>query len=262
MILRRALPARAKQPERRTMQKLDRQSQTPMYKQLADLLRGRIEEGALGYGNRITPENALVEEYGVSRVTVRKAIDLLVEENYLFRKQGKGTFVSLRNASSNRALEQGFTAESFRDGAIPTTQVLAKTILPAEECPAEGRANFPGPELLMVVCVRCLNGVPVIYEQDYFPMRFAELLDIRMDNRSVFSLLSDRFGVCFSGYSYVFTVAEASPEHAKALNVPARHPLLRVCQTVRGSNDQFVFFNTQMVRTDIYKYRTSMVMGP
>ena len=57
-------------------------------------------------------------------------------------------------------------------------------------------------------------------------------------------------------------LAEASPEHAKALNVPARHPLLRVCQTVRGSNDQFVFFNTQMVRTDIYKYRTSMVMGP
>lgn len=244
------------------MPQVDRYSQAPMYRQLAGLIRGRIEEGALGYGNRIASENALVEEYGVSRVTVRKAIDLLVAENYLFRKQGKGTFVSLRNAASNRALERGFTAESFRDGAIPTTQVIGKTILPIERCPEEGRANFAGAELLMVVCVRCLNGVPVIYEQDYFPMRFAELLDIRMDNRSVFSLLSDRFGVCFSGYSYVFTVAEASPEHAKALNVPARHPLLRVCQTVRGSNDQFVFFNTQMVRTDIYKYRTSMVMGP
>ncbi|HWQ57795.1 MAG TPA: GntR family transcriptional regulator [Clostridia bacterium] len=244
------------------MHKIDRQSQTPMYQQLADLIRGRIEDGVLGYGNRIASENALVEEYGVSRITVRKALDLLVDENYLFRKQGKGTFVSLRNVSSNRAVEQGFTAESFRDGAIPSTQVIGKTIIPAEQCPAEGRANFTGAELLLVACVRYVDGVPVIYEQDYFPMRFAELLDIRMDNRSVFSLLGDRFGVCFSGYSYVFTVAEASPEHAKVLGVPARHPLLRVCQTVRGGNDQFVFFNTQMVRTDIYKYRTSMTIEP
>jgi len=238
------------------MPKIDRQSQTPLYAQLAAIIRGDIDAGVLGYGNRIPSENTLVREYAVSRVTVRNAIDMLAAENYVFRKQGKGTFVSLSAKPANRVVTSGFTAESFRDGAIPATRIVSKTILPAEACPPEGRAHFADAHLLRVASVRRLNNAPVIYEEDYFPMRFASLLDVRMDDRSLYSLLCAQFGICFSGYSYEFSVEMAASEYAKALGVRQCHPLLRVCQTLRDDEGRFVFFNVQRVRTELYKYRT------
>ena len=79
------------------MAKLDTGSATPLYIQLAEEIRRGVSTGAMEPGAQIMPEAAMCEAYGVSRITVRKAVNLLVEDKVLFRKQGKGTFVAYRH---------------------------------------------------------------------------------------------------------------------------------------------------------------------
>jgi len=70
------------------------ESGIPLYQQLKNILKGQILSGVLKPGDRIPPETELCAKYGVSRITVRQAIHSLVEEGFLYRKQGKGTFVT------------------------------------------------------------------------------------------------------------------------------------------------------------------------
>ena len=75
---------------------LDEKSAQPLYQQLQRALRGAIENRVIGPDDALPPERDLAEMLNVSRITVRKAIDELVEDGLLIRKQGSGTFVSNR----------------------------------------------------------------------------------------------------------------------------------------------------------------------
>ena len=76
------------------MQKLDSRSATPLYQQLYDVLKTAIQEGVYKSGEQIPAEDRLREIYGISRVTVRKALEQLTEDGILVKRHGKGTFVS------------------------------------------------------------------------------------------------------------------------------------------------------------------------
>lgn len=76
------------------MTPLDTQSMTPLYQQVAQQLEQAVNSGELRYGDKIMSESEMSQHYGVSRVTVRRAVDRLVESGVLSRRQGKGTYVS------------------------------------------------------------------------------------------------------------------------------------------------------------------------
>lgn len=72
---------------------VDHDAETPLWQQLADILRAQIKSGALPPGRIMPSESTLMQEYGLARGTVRKAIDSLVQEGLVNRVQGRGTFV-------------------------------------------------------------------------------------------------------------------------------------------------------------------------
>ena len=76
------------------MEQLDTNNAVPLYEQLRVALRERLDSGVLDPGERLPSETELCQKYGVSRITVRRAVDELVEEGILERRQGKGTFVA------------------------------------------------------------------------------------------------------------------------------------------------------------------------
>jgi GntR family transcriptional regulator len=73
---------------------IDHDGETPLWRQLADLIRGQIESGKLPRGRRVPSENTLAQEYDVARGTAKKALDSLVEAGLVRRVQGRGTFVA------------------------------------------------------------------------------------------------------------------------------------------------------------------------
>ena len=78
------------------IKRLTQDSFTPLYFQLKEIFLGKIENHELEKGDLVPSENKLQKTYGVSRATVRKAIQLLVNEGYMYKKKGKGTFVRQR----------------------------------------------------------------------------------------------------------------------------------------------------------------------
>ena len=81
------------------MNKLNKNSSVPLYQQLVDEIKSQIDSGILKENDRIMTETELSDAYEVSRITVRKAISVLVDEDYLVKQQGIGTFVGVKRLS-------------------------------------------------------------------------------------------------------------------------------------------------------------------
>jgi GntR family transcriptional regulator, frlABCD operon transcriptional regulator len=95
---------------------LQKTSERPLYKQLMQRLRNDITAGVYPAGERIPGEQALCEIYGVSRVTVRKALEEIVRGGLLVRRQGKGTFVARKRSSVISATSPAFRMPARRSG--------------------------------------------------------------------------------------------------------------------------------------------------
>ena len=235
------------------MEKLDGRSATPLYIQLIETIRQLIGDGTWARGEQIMSEAALCERYGVSRITVRKAIDCLVEEKVLFRKQGKGTFVSYPEFFDNaRVRERSFTAAAIRTSAMPYTKVIGKSVVPVDQALMErfGMAEDHGGQLLRLVRVRFLDSEAVVYEMDYLPMRFQALMELDLDNQSLYGTLHEKMGVDPANFRDAFRVVSAPPHVAERLHVPAGYPLLSVLQTVMDSELAVVYYNEQLIQTE------------
>lgn len=95
-----------------------------LYQQLADSLRDKIYEGKYAFGDKLPSERALAESFGISHLTVRKALGILEEEGLLLRVQGKGTFVRAQKYSVDMQRLDGFSSMFRQQGVAVTNKLL------------------------------------------------------------------------------------------------------------------------------------------
>ena len=142
---------------------LDEASTLPLYQQLQRKLRLAIENRILGPDDALPPERDLAEELTVSRITVRKAIDGLVEEGLLIRKQGSGTFVSNR-VEKNFSKLTSFSEDMRARGRKPRSVWLnraAGTVTPEESLPLR---SSPGTPVYRFSRIRYADEAPMALE--------------------------------------------------------------------------------------------------
>ena len=159
---------------------LDDGSSTPLYAQLRELLKGQIVDGAFVPGERIPSEDKLNGLYGVSRITIRRALQELVNEGYLVKCPGKGTYVSERlpGTSVSSKVRAKFTqnndVQSFTEACESNNQRAGAHLMSIEEVEGldDARAFFGfGNEgrLLRVVRIRTADRTPIMVEENNFP---------------------------------------------------------------------------------------------
>src|SRR3954469_22492338 len=148
----------------------------PLYQQLQRLLRSAIERQVLAPDEALPPERDLAVAYNVSRVTVRKAIDGLVDARMLTRKQGAGTFVAAR-VEKNFATISSFTEDMRSRGRVPHSEWLARTegTVTPEESMALGLS--PGSPVFRFVRIRYADGVSMALEHATVPASSLPSLD-------------------------------------------------------------------------------------
>lgn len=105
----------------------------PLYIQLRDMIKGQIESGILKPGDKVPSETALQKSFNVSRVTVRKAIEELVRNNYLIKLQGKGTYVSQVQEFAQKKNMSSFTQLCRLQGKATIAKVLRAEMIVATE---------------------------------------------------------------------------------------------------------------------------------
>ena len=154
------------------MNQVDRDARLPLYYQLYEILHDKLLLKAWKPGDRLPTETELVASYGVSRITVRKVLDMLVKEGLIYRQAGRGTFVA------HATLEQGlshiisFTEDMQRRGFTVSTKVLFSGLEPATERIAEMLDIGVGEELARLERLRLADGEPMCIENSHFVHKY------------------------------------------------------------------------------------------
>ncbi|NMR19653.1 GntR family transcriptional regulator [Cellulomonas fimi] len=137
------------------------------YVRVRDYLRSLVTH-ELAVGDAIPSERLLCERFGVSRMTVRQAVDALVVEGLLQREQGRGTFVAPTKMDLEVRLAS-FGEEMRRRGMEPSSKVLAAEEIPATPDIADALELVPGEHVLYLHRVRYADGEPMAIEQSWLP---------------------------------------------------------------------------------------------
>lgn len=161
----------------------DGKAAIPLYQQVIDIIKNEINSGAYKAGARIPNEFELAESYKVGRVTVRRAIEELVQQGYLTKRQGKGTFVNAPKLK--RKIRQKDDVQSFSDacrvnGMEPGACVISRKILPADSTEAQFFGVPVGTDLICVERVRTADGVPVMLENNIYVTRTTPIYQRRL----------------------------------------------------------------------------------
>src|SRR5690554_1844490 len=133
----------------------------PVYQQIQSDIREKILNNELKEGELIPSENELHKMYGVSRMTVRHALNNLVNDGYLYRHKGKGTFVSNRKIEKNIHGVRGFTEEMEELGRIPHNVIKSFEIVESNELVREKLYLEEDTKVIHVERVRYADNIPV-----------------------------------------------------------------------------------------------------
>ena len=228
-------------------------SVVPLYQQLADEIRQQISEEQLKPGDKMMSEAEFSQKYSVSRITVRKAIDQLVDEECVVRRQGLGTFVAekkLHRIMKNQVLS--FTEMSELSGCVPSSELVSVSWVKADAALCR-RLNTPAQSrTLKVVRVRKNDGMPVMLEESYYPDRLGFLAEENLTG-SIYQILRDH-GLEPSHGTKTFTICQATAEEAALLDIPKNQALILQKDTVTDQNGEVLHYTKMLVNSQRYQF--------
>ena len=211
------------------MEPLSRNSAGTLYHQLLRILRGRIESGEIGVGDRLPSEAELVSDFGVSRTTARRALDELRREGLVRREPGRGTFLVSPRLRSNTAYLHSFTEEIERWGYTPGARLISREEGEASEEVASRLEIESGEEVLFVRRLRLADELPIFVCDSYLPVgRFPALKDADYGTVSLSKLFQERIGRGIQNSRQWIGAAAATSDVAALLEIPPGIPVLHV----------------------------------
>jgi GntR family transcriptional regulator len=156
----------------------------PLYYQVEQTLREQIESGRLTVGDLLPSEAELMSRFGVSRITIQKALNDLARAGLLDRKRGKGTFVKPPIQQAAYSCLSSFTAEVLSSGRRPGTRLLDFKIVPASQHAAEMLELADGAPVLLIKRLRTIDEEPVSIDSSYLPHRLVPKISRKAFTRS------------------------------------------------------------------------------
>jgi GntR family transcriptional regulator len=194
---------------------------TPRYFEIEQSLRGRV--AALQPDSPLPSEAQLCEEFGVSRMTARAAVQRLVQDGLVYRVPGRGTFVAAAKANRTAGHILSFSDEMRRQGRVPTSRVVE---LRRRRASAEEERRLGVREVVALHRVRLADGKPLALERAVFPAgRVGGALEADLERESLFEALVASGLVPTSG-SAALAAEAATAEDARLLRVRKGSPLL------------------------------------
>lgn len=232
--------------------KLNENSLTPLYQQLLEEIKSHIDSGKYKSEEKIPTEPELSKEYGVSRITVRRAVDELCTEGYLVKKQGKGTFVCqpkmLRKIARSKDV-QGFSETCRANGMTSGAKMISRKVISAQRKEAEFFHIGENDKLIYIQRVRTANDIPIMLENNFFDYKkFSFLETADLENISLFQSIKENTGVEVSqAVSTTLEIVKAEPYHGELLDVAVGEPLFYMNAYLADTQGEPVFIGRQYI---------------
>lgn len=233
-----------------------RAKKQPLYDQLVEILMDKIEH-EYSPGDLLPSERALSERYGLSRTTVRLALEELERQGYVVRKHGRGTFVADRSTRAANLLEAYSFSEQMREiGREPATIILEFDEVEADKNLAASMDITLGDGLYKLKRLRLADGLPMMVEVTYLPVRlFLSLTEPMLEGHSLYDVIENSYGqkVRVAEEDFYASVARASD--ARLLDIEEGDPVLNLVRTTFNEGNEVVEYTLSVARGDQFKYR-------
>src|SRR5215467_9428342 len=185
-------------------------SRSPLYERVEFVLAGDIADGSLPPETQLPSEEGLIERFKVSRTTVRKAIQNLVERGLVEVRTGRGTFVTQPKITQELTELTGFVEDMLALGRTPTARLLDKRIVAADEAVAHHLALTPGTSVVRLRRVRLVDGVAMSFDETYLPRELGEkVAENDLEAEPVFALLENKYDTPLVEAEYKLEAAAA-----------------------------------------------------
>lgn len=228
---------------------------TEAYRKLREQLRRR----AIPPGARLPGERELSARIGVSRSTLRKALDLLDEEGLLDRSPQRGWFVPPRIVGEPPSTLQSFSEMARSRGLRPGAKVLGQLVRPATFEEANRLRIAPISPVLELTRLRTLDELPICVDVSTVVLAKApRLAEADMTDRSLYQTIEELSDVRITRSSYTLRADAANSELADLLGIAQGSPILIGQELTYGADDTPVLAGTMSYRADAYRFEADL----
>lgn len=224
-------------------------SPTPLYLQIKQGIAAAIDENRLEHGTMLPSERSLSQQLGVSRATVVKALSLLMAEDKIIKKQGKGTIINKPIEFS--LLKGGFYSQLQGSGKV-TSQWLARELIKANDHLSQLLGIDIGGLVSRLKRIRQLNDEPISLETIYVKQQY--LPRPERFNGSLYKYWQQNNIIPYS-HEYELSVYQPSEEEKIMLEVRKNIPLIKICFTTYNSNSDILEAGYMICHSDFYKFK-------
>ncbi|MDM3040746.1 GntR family transcriptional regulator [Citrobacter sp. CK182] len=208
-----------------------------IYKSIAERLRIRLNSSDYNIGSPLPGEKKLAEEFAVSRMTIRKAVDMLVGWGLVVRRHGSGTYVARKDVHHETTNLTGLAEVLRRQGKEVTSQLRIQI---------NERIYFSRR-------VRYVDGKPLMLEDSYMPVRLFRNLSLIHLEGSKFDYIEKECGITISGNYESLTPVLADKQLSAQMNVPEQTPLLRITSLSYSDSGEFLNYSVMFRNASEYQ---------
>ncbi|MFR9215573.1 MAG: GntR family transcriptional regulator [Ruthenibacterium sp.] len=235
---------------------LKRDAQMPLYQQMANEIKAQIASGELRQNEQLMTEMELSREFGVSRITVRKALELLVEEDILSKRQGVGAFVTGKKLVRSMNVMMGFTQTCEANGQKATSRLLFAGLNEARPADIKLLGVKEGDSVISLRRLRFCDNVPVMVEEVRLQRSFAYLLGEDLTG-SLHKLLAESGIKVVKGVKTI-SISYATKEESTLLGMGEGAALLLQRDISYDENGQAVYRSKSVINADRYTCTITM----
>lgn len=242
------------------MERFERNDDTPIYKQVYAWMKRNIITGKWEPGKKLPTEPVLSADLGISRQTLRHALQLLINDGLLYRQQGRGTFVQQKRSNYQLSYLESFTEQMQAIGKKATSKVIElKTNLIPEGSLAEKLLLSDRERMLKIVRLRLADGQPMSLEEVYIDINLCPNLHKKdLENQSLYTILEKEYGLKIKYGDLSLEARQATTEQAKLLQIKTSGLLLYMQCLTYLENGRPAFLTIARYPTERYIFTVSM----
>ena len=238
-------------------------SAAPLHVQLSRTLQDEIQSAKFKQGDLFATEKSLMERFGVSSTTVRRALQDLVQKGYLFRKVGKGTFVRRPYIEEPLGLLSSFYEEMEAQGIKPGSKVIDLKVVEADAFVAGKLQIAEAEKVFLIHKIMFAADEPMAVFESYWLLEIGQALaKYDLVSLGVFSVVENELGFRLGEAEGTIEAAVPSKAEARLLKMSRETPLLIKRQFIYTMDGRPVNVVRLAYRGDRYKFRVRMVRNP
>ncbi|HEM3577206.1 TPA: GntR family transcriptional regulator [Streptococcus suis] len=230
----------------------------PLYLQLVNELEVMIRE-KMGPNDKLFSERELTQLYGVSRITVRLALQELEKRGLVYKKHGKGTYVSeISDTAVDLSQAYSFTEQMRKIGKVPRTAILSFQTVRATDYIAQHLQLSVGDDVFEIERLRLADEVPMMLERTYVPVAlFPSLSATRMSELPLYELFLEDYDQNIRLAEEEFYASISLDNEAKILGIPSNSPVLHLVRKTYNDKNRLIEFTFSIARADQFRYKIS-----